>query len=309
LFEKPNNAGMLPVHELAVFAAVVEAGSLSGAARRLGLSKAAVSDQLRRLEAALGARLVNRTTRRLSLTAAGEACRAHSARMVAEAEAASRAAAALQAEARGTLRIAAPTSFAPLHVIPALPAFCAAHPALSVELSLSARPVDLVGERFDLAIRIGRLPASRLVARRLGVQRLIVCAAPDYLARAGAPVRIGDIERHAALEFTPLGWRGSWHLVGPDGRSRRSAIRPVLASDDGDAVLAAARSGLGLALLPSWMLAEPLAAGALVQVLPGWSGPAAPIQAVHLGRRQMPAKTRLFLDHLAAHLAKVAWRT
>ena len=299
---------MVPAQELMVFAAVVEAGSLSAAARRLGLSKAAVSDQLRRLEAALGVRLVNRTTRRLSLTAAGEACHAHSRRMVAEAEAAARAASALHDEPRGVLRIAAPTTFAPLHIVPALPAFRARHRQLAVELSLSAAPVDLVAERFDLAIRIGRLPDSRLVARRLAVQRLIVCAAPAYLQRRGVPVQPGDLGDHDALEFTPLGWRGAWHLAGPDGRSRRIAIRPVLASDDGDVLLAAASAGMGLAVLPNWLVAPAVASGALVQALPGWGSQPVPIQAVHTGRRQMPAKTRLFLDHLAAHLAKAAWR-
>ncbi|MCK6454827.1 MAG: LysR family transcriptional regulator [Alphaproteobacteria bacterium] len=299
---------MVPAQELLVFAAVVEAGSLSAAARRLGLSKAAVSDRLRRLEAALGARLLHRTTRRLSLTAAGEACHAHSQRMAAEAEAAMRAAGALHAEPRGTLRVAAPTTFAPLHIVPALPAFRARYQQVSVELSVATHAIDLVAEGFDLAIRIGRLPDSRLVARRLAVQRLVVCGAPGYLERRGAPATPGGLERHDALEFTPLGWRAAWHMTGPDGGSRRVAIRPALRSDAGEALLAAAIGGMGLAFLPNWMVAPALAAGALVQVLPAWSSRPVPIQAVHAGGRELAARTRLFLDHLALHLARAGWR-
>jgi DNA-binding transcriptional LysR family regulator len=299
---------MLPMNELAVFAAVVDAGSLSAAARRLGISKAAVSDQVRRLEERLGARLLNRTTRRISLTEAGQACYRHSARMVAEAEAAARSAALFHEEPRGALRIAAPTTFAPMHIVPALPAFLARHPRLSIELSLSAEAVDIIERRFDLAIRIGSLPDSRLVARRLAVSRLIICGSRDYLQRRGTPIVIDDLANHAALEFTPLDWRGSWRLLGPDGSRRRVPIEPVFASDAGEALLAAARDGLGLAALPNWMAASALRTGALVHVLPGWSSQPAPIHAVHAGVGQAAAKIRLFVDHLAAHLAGAAWR-
>lgn len=296
------------MNELAVLAAVVDAGSLSAAARRLGLSKAAVSDQIKRLEERLGARLMNRTTRRLSLTAAGEACYRHSRRMVAEAEEAARAATLFHAEPRGVLRVAAPTTFAPMHIVPLLPAFQAQHPRLSVELMLSADIVDLVKERFDVAIRIGALADSRLIARRLAVSRLVVCASADYLSRHGVPLRIGDLADHPVIEFAPLGWRGRWRLAGPGGR-KTVATNPVFVSDSGEAVLAAATSGLGLAALPNWMVSAALERGTLVQILPGWGSQAVPIHAVHAGTRQVPAKVRLFIDHIARHLAQVAWRS
>lgn len=299
---------MLPMNELAVLAAVVDAGSLSAAARRLGLSKAAVSDQIKRLEERLGARLINRTTRRLSLTAAGEACYRHSRRMVAEAEAAARAATLLHAEPRGVLRVAAPTTFAPMHIVPALPAFQARHPRLSVELMLSADIVDLVKERFDVAIRIGALSDSRLIARRLAASHLIVCASAGYLRRRGVPLRIGDLADHDAIEFSPLGWRGSWRLVGPGGR-RTVATKPVFLSDSGEAVLAAANNGLGVAALPNWMVSDALERGTLVQILPGWGSQPVPIHAVHAGTRQVAAKVRLFIDHIARHLTQAAWRS
>lgn len=295
------------MNELAVFAAVVDAGSLSAAARRLGISKAAVSDHVRRLEERLGIRLLNRTTRRIALTEAGRACYRHSARMVAEAEAAAHSAALLHEERRGALRVAAPTTFAPMHIVPALPAFLAQHPQLSIELSLAAEAVDLIEGRFDLAIRIGSLPDSRLVARRLAVSRLIICGSRDYLQRRGTPLGIEDLGAHDVLEFTPLGWRGTWRLSGPDGARRRIPIAPVFASDAGEALLAAARDGIGLAALPNWMVAPALRAGALIHVLPGWGGQPVPIHAVHAGGGAA-AKVRLFVDHLAAHLARADWR-
>lgn len=299
---------MLPLNELAVFVAVVEAGSLSAAARRLGLSKAAVSDQLRRLEAGFGASLLNRTTRRLSLTEAGGACYRHAVRMVTEAEAAARSAALFHETPRGVLRISAPPTFAPMHIVPLLPALRARYPELAIELSLSAEVVDIIRERFDLAIRIGELADSRLVGRRLAVSRLIVCAAPDYLARRPAPATPEELAAHDCLEFSPLGWRGAWRLIGPGGASRTIAIRPVFVSDSGDAILAAALNGLGLTVLPNWMASAALNSGELVAVLPGWGGRPVPIHAVYAPGGQTMAKIRLFVDALAAAFKAAAWR-
>lgn len=293
---------MLPMNELAVFAAVVDAGNLTAAARALGISKAAVSDQVRRLEERLGALLLTRTTRRVTPTEAGRACYVHCRRMVAEAEAAAASATLFHEQPRGLLRIAAPTTFAPLRVVPAIASFRAAHPQLAVELSLSAQPVDLLAERFDVAVRIGELPDSGLIARRVAVSRLLICAAPAYLERQGTPETVEDLGEHDALAFTPLGWGALWRLVGPDGRSRNVPMRIVFASDAGEALLAAAVAGMGLAFLPNWMVNDALGAGELVPLLPDCGSRPVPIQAVYPSARQVPAKVRLFVDHLARTL-------
>lgn len=294
---------MLPLNELAVFVAVARAGTLSAGARALGLSKATVSDQLRRLEQRLGARLVNRTTRRLSLTDAGTACLAHGERMVQEAKAAADAAAQLHGEPRGVLRVAAPTGLGQRRVVPAIAALQREHPGLSVELALSAAAADLVAERFDLAVRIGALPDSRLVARRLGMQQPAFFAAPDYLRQHGAPAAPEQLAAHRMLEFAPLGWRGHWQLSGPGRRQSRLQLAPAFLTDSDEALLAAARAGMGITALPDWLADDDLAAGRLVEVLPGWRTRAVPIQAVYREGAPLPAKTRVFLRHLVAQFA------
>lgn len=298
---------MTPMNELAVFAAVVEAGSLSAAARRLALSKAAVSDQLRRLEERLGARLLDRSTRRLSPTEAGRAAYDHARRMVEAGEAAVRAASALHGEARGLLRVAAPTTFAPLHLVPLLPDFLAAHPSLRIELLLSAGAADLLAEGLDLAVRIGPLADSALTARRIARSRVVLVAAPAYLARREPPPGPAELPAHDLLAFTPLGRQGRWRLQGPGRAVETVAFQPRLASDDGEALLQAALAGLGIAALPDWMAAAPLNEGRLRPVLPGWGGAAVPVHALHAGGRRPAAKIRRFVDFLAARLPREGW--
>lgn len=288
------------MNEIATFVAVARAGSLSGGARALGLSKAAVSDQLRRLEAAFGAKLMQRTTRRLSLTDAGSQCLAHGERMVQEAQAAADAAARLHDEPRGVLRIAAPTGLGQRRVVPAIAALQREFPDLQVELSLSAATADLVAERFDLAIRIGDLPDSGLFARRLAVQQPTLYAAPDYLQRHHRPRTIEDLTAHRMLEFAPLGWRGQWQFTGPGRRLARLRLAPSFLTDSDEALLAAACAGMGVTALPGWLAETEVAAGRLVALLPAWRTRTVPIQAVHREGGRLPAKTRLFLRHLAA---------
>lgn len=299
---------MLPFEELAAFAAVVDAGGFSAAARRLGRPKATISDQVRRLEARLGARLLNRTTRRVAVTEAGAACHAHCVRMRQEAEAAARVAETLSAEPVGRLKITAPQTFAPLHVAPAVARFAELYPRVDVDLSVSPGRADLIGGGLDLAIRIGALPDSRLVARRIGMTRQILVAAPAYLARAGHPRSASDLHDHAALVFTPLTPAGEWAIADPNGRVRRVPVRARLASDSGEALLAAAVAGMGIAYVPDWMVHAELQSGALEITLPGWGRPPQPIQAVHASAGQPPAKIRLFIQHLRAQFGEpVYW--
>ena len=292
-------------NELAVFAHVVRAGGFSAAADELGLAKATVSEHVRRLEQRLGVRLLKRSTRSLSLTEAGAACFRHSERLVDEGEAATRAAVALHTKPAGLLRVTAPATFGAMHVAPAIAALLAKNPDLDVELSLATAAVDLVKGRFDLAVRIGPLAPSRLVARRIATVEQVVVAAPSYLARRGVPERPDDLAGHDALQFTPLGWGDEWRLAGPGTRGeRRVAVRSRFATDSGEALVAAARAGAGLGLLPNWMVYREVRAGELVRVLPGWARGHVPVHAVHASAARAAAKVKLCVDALVRHVGR-----
>lgn len=291
-------------NELGVFAQVVRAGGFSAAAAELGISKAAVSDHVRRLEQRLGVRLLNRTTRSLSLTASGEACYRHCLRLIEAGDLAVREAVALQKKPMGLLRITAPATFGAMHVAPAVATLMLENPRLEVELSLSVAAVDLVREKFDLAIRIGAMAPSSLVARRLASVRQIVVGAPEYLRRRGIPTAVEDLASHDALQFTPLGWGGEWRFAGPDGRERRQAVNVRFATDSGEAIVAATCASLGLALLPNWLVHREVASGALVRLLPGWERGDVPVHAVHASGARPPAKVRACVEALVRHFGR-----
>lgn len=284
---------------MAVFARVVEAESFSAAARQLGLSKSAVSKQVSRLEDGLGLRLLNRTTRRLSLTEAGAVFFAGCQRMLAEAEAATRAITHLAASPRGRLKINAPMSFGTYHVSPALPAFMARYPELQIEMELNDRLVDLVEEGFDVSIRIMRLQDSSLIARRLAPNRSILCAAPAYIAARGTPLAVEDLKDHTCLLYSYQATGDTWRLHGPGGERRLRVLGP-LRINNGDALLEAAIGGLGIALLPSFICGEALRAGRLVHLLPEWGeAQDSAIHAVYPASRNLLPKVRVFVDFLA----------
>jgi DNA-binding transcriptional LysR family regulator len=288
---------------MAIFARVVEMESFSGAARELGLSKSAVSKQVGRLEDRLGVRLLNRTTRRLSLTEAGAAFYDGCRRVVAEAEAAETAVTHLAVAPRGTLKVSAPMSFGFRHIAPAVPAFMARYPELSVEMELNDRLVDLVDEGFDAGIRIGVLADSSLVARRLAGNRRVLCAAPAYLAARGAPQALEDLRAHDCLLYAYQATGDAWRFRGPGGL-REVRVRGRLRTNNGDALLAAACAGQGIALLPSFICGEDLRAGRLVQLLPELGEPAeSAVHAVYPAGRNLSPKVRVFVDFLAARFA------
>ena len=283
---------------MAVYARVVEAESFSGAARALGLSKSAVSKQISRLEDRLGLRLLNRTTRRLSLTEAGAAFYQGCQRVVAEAEAAEAAVTELASAPRGRLRVNAPMSFGVRHISPALPEFLRRYPELAIDLTLNDRVVDLVEEGFDVGIRIAPLADSGLVVRRLASSRLVLSAAPAYLDARGAPRDIDELEGHTCLIYSYQATGEAWRMSGPEGE-RRLKVSGPLKVNNGDAILAAALGGLGVALLPGFICGDDLRAGRLVRVLPDWamaSGGA--ISAVYPAARHLSPKVRVFVDFL-----------
>jgi len=286
------------IQEMAVFARVVGAGSLSAAARELGLSPALVSRRLAALETRLGVRLINRTTRSLHLTDDGatyyEAC----ARVLADIEEADATVSAGRVEPRGALRVALPASFGLQHIAPLVPRFAERYPQIQLALSLSDRTVNLIEEGFDLAVRIAHLEDSSLTARRLAPNRRVVCASPAYLERHGAPQTPQELTRHNCLTTTDFAM--NWDYKGPDGKPGSVRVTGRYACDSWEVLREWARAGLGVALKSTWDVHRLLADGSLVEVCPGYTFHSdVAIYAVYPSRRFLPAKTRVFIEFLA----------
>lgn len=288
--------------EMNAFAAVVEAGSFTAAAGARGLSKAALSRHVAQLEDRLGLRLLNRTTRRLSLTEAGRAFYEGCQRMLNEAEGAEAQVTALAAKPRGVLRLSAPMSFGNTHLAPLLAEFLEACPELRLDLVLGDRPVDLVEEGFDAALRIGTLSDSSLIARRLCKVETYICGAPAYLRRAGLPQHPQDLKGHNCLLYSYSSEGRFWRFHGPEGQLAVEVAGRVVANN-GDALLTLALAGQGLLTLPSFFAAPWLRAGRLVRLLPGWErSPGMGIHLVYPARRNAPPKLRALIDFLVPRL-------
>ncbi|MGE5475809.1 MAG: LysR family transcriptional regulator [Bacteroidales bacterium] len=291
---------------MAVFARVVDAGGISAAARDLRLSKSAVSKQLAALEDRLGARLLQRTTRRMSLTEAGAGFLEHCRRVVAEAEAAESAVGALQAEPRGTLRINAPMTFGTMHLAAAMPDFMARYPQLTVNLSLNDRLVDLLEEGYDVAVRIGRLADSSLVARKLAPARRVIVAAPSYLDRRGRPQSLAELAGHDVLSYSYISAADEWTFLGPGGEES-VRVEPRLSANNGEILLAACLAGTGIAAVPTFISGPSLRAGTLVRLLPQYESAGLGIHAVWPTARHLSAKVRAFVDFLAERFGPVPY--
>lgn len=294
---------MQDIHAMLYFAHVVKEKSFSGAARRLNVSKSRVSKAVAGLEASLGVRLLHRSTRRLGLTEVGEAYFEHCDRILDELAEAERTVSSLHLEPRGRLRISAPVAFSTLHVAPALPEFMAHYPDLSVDMTISDRLVDLVAEGYDVALRITPAPGGNLVARELAPIRRKICASPDYLARRGTPRTPADLMRHNCLDYTYLNNSGFWHLHGPEGELNIPVSGSLRINDD-EALSQAVLGGLGLALLPTFIVGKELQQGRLLEVLPGYVPVERAIYAVHLPNRHLPPKVRVFIDFLAGRFGE-----
>lgn len=296
----------LDVNAMLVFASVVDEKSFSGAARRLGQSKSAVSKQVAHLEDAVGARLLQRTTRRLALTDAGAAFYQRCARIVAEVEDAQRTVAELQTEPRGKLRVSGPLSFGIRYLGPVIADFLGAHGGLEIELDLTDRRVDLVEEAFDVAIRIGRLADSSLIARRLCPISLHLIASPAYLDRHGRPTHPRELAGHNCMQYTYAA-PDAWVLRTPQGPYTVHA-QGNLRTNNGDVVLNAVRAGLGIAILPGFICGPDLQSGA-VEALFGDCIEAAPVlSAVYPHGRHISTKVRMFIDALVAAFANPPWQ-
>lgn len=289
------------VDGMRVFVASVETGSFSGAAARLGMSPKLASKYMAELEARLGARLLQRTTRRLGLTAAGERLMARAPDWLSELDDMTGELRETRGGVCGTLRISAPVTYGELLVFPLVRRFRAAHPDLVVDLRLSDRFVDLAAEGIDVAIRIGRLDDSALIARRLGQTSLLVVASPDHLNRAGRPENLDDLSRHPCIRDTNMRGDGSWPLT-LDGQMHRVAVSGSYLVNSARLARDLAVEGEGVALCPDYMIEDDLDAGRLEHVLPPLCGPRLDIHAVYLRQRRLARRTRAFLDFVAANL-------
>lgn len=285
------------------FVETVRAGGMAAAARKLGSTRARVSRQVQQLEAALGAQLLVRTTRALRLTDAGSAyLEVAEAALTQLAEGARRVAEG-QGRISGVLRVNAPMSFGVRVLGPLLPRFLAAHPALELQLTLSDEFIDPVRSGHDVTLRIGQLADSGLIARRLTDAPRLLAAAPAYLAAHGTPTHPAELEAHACLNYSYSSTGGQWALRRGDEELKVAAEGPFCANN-GDVLLAAAEAGLGVVLLPQFIVGDALAAGRLVEVLPDWRPPPIAVHAMYPPNRQLPLRTRRFLDFLIEALGE-----
>jgi DNA-binding transcriptional LysR family regulator len=285
-----------------VFAAIVDAGSLSAAGRRLDVPLATVSRKLADLESHLGTRLITRSTRRLELTDAGrdylEACR----QILEQVEEAERAASGAFANVRGRLVVAAPVVFGRLHVVPAAAAFIERHPEVDVQLRLGDRNVNLIEEHIDVALRIGTLPDSSLVATPVGMVRRVVCASPGYLERFGTPRSIDELASHRCVTFDGLDATSAWTFLSPEGVRLQVPVHSRMTVSTADAAICAAALGLGLTRVLSYQVADALREGRLVRVLATDEPPAVPVNLIYPAQGRLPMKTRAFIDLAAGML-------
>jgi DNA-binding transcriptional LysR family regulator len=285
---------------MVTFARVVEANSFAVAARRLGVTTSVASKHVAKLEQSLGARLLHRSTRKLSLTEAGEAFYAHCARLIEELEASEQAIARTQAELRGTLRMSVPPSMMSMHIAPTIAEFRRRHPQLELEFDLTNRVVDFSEEGYDMALRVTRRPAPELVSRRLAMLNLCLVASPDYVRERGVPRVPADLASHECLLFSLEADPTVWDLRPPDGGiPERVRVRGAFRSNVMEPLHKMALHGLGIAQLPSYMIGEDVRRGRLEVLLPGWRGfDGGALFAVWPPHRRDSRKVHVFVEFL-----------
>jgi DNA-binding transcriptional LysR family regulator len=289
------------MEELEVFVAVVEAGGFSAAAKRLEATPAAVSRRIKGLEQRLGVRLLQRTTRKIRLTEAGELYFREVRAMLADLRAVEQHLDEVTGQATGQLRIAAPMSFGQRRLAPLLPQFALAHPKLSISLILEDRETDIVGEGFDLALRIAYPSDSSFVSRPITTIPRYLVASPDYIARRGKPNSPEDLLQHDCLHYSVISKREEWSFGGSN-REESILIKGSYCANNGDVLAEAAIQGLGITLLPDFIIHEALAEGRLVRVLEDWERAPLTLSVLYPSRRHVPAKTRLLIEYLITNL-------
>ena len=289
---------------LAIFAKVAELRSFAATATELALSKATVSKAVSRLEQRLGARLFNRTSRRLALTDAGQKLAGRAARLLADGEDVENEALSQSMAPRGLVRLAVPMTFGVKAVAPILPEFLGAYPEVSIDLHLSDATVDLIGEGFDAGLRIARLPDSSLIARRLFTMPRFTVAAPSYLKKHGRPTHPMHLAQHKCFGYAYLSTAGVWHYTNAAGE--QASVRPAgqLRVNNGEALLPAVLAGLGIADLPDFIVADAIASGEVEVVLKGWSQPEGAMHLVMPPGGPRPARVEVLTEFLVKELAQ-----
>ena len=294
-------------HAIAAFARVVETGSFARAAERLDVSVSSVSRLVADLEAHLDARLLNRTTRRLSLTETGRAFHERCVQLLADLAEAEESAGAGAVVPRGTLRVSCAVTFGTLYVAPAAGAFMARYPEMRFDVELSDRLVDLVDEGFDAAVRIGPIRGQNLVGRKVGTTQLVCCASPAYLARHGEPKAPADLAGHACLLYAYAPQRDVWTFGARTGEELKVRVAGPVHSNSGAFSVALAVEGVGIAYEPDFIVGDDVRAGRLVPILRAFAPPGSGIHVVYASRRHLSAKVRAFAEFLAERFARPAW--
>jgi len=294
-----NNGGEMDRFEnMSAFIRVVEAGSISGAADRLGVVKSAVSRRLKELEEHLGVELFHRTTRRMNLTDTGRAFYHQSARILEDVLEAELATSQAHGKLKGCLKIALPSTFGLMHMGPAISEFLQAHPQIEFDLDFNDREVDLIQEGFDLAIRIANLPDSSLIARRLAPIQTVMCASPSYLEHMGTPQAPDELIGHQCLVYSLLRNFEYWYLTDTDGKEIKTRIHPYLKASTGEFLKDAAVEGLGIILLPSFIAYKEIERGALVPILKDYKIPQIDAYAIYPQTRHLSQRVRAFVDFI-----------
>ncbi len=291
-----------------LFVAVAERGSFTAAARARGVPVATVSRAVAALEARLGAPLLHRTSRRLSLSPLGEEALAQARALLTEARCLEERLSDQATTAGGRIRLAAPLEFGQRHVAPLLSSFLQQYPDIGIDLDLDDRTVDLVGSGHDLALRIGHLADSSLIARRLCPVERFVVAAPAYLARHGRPAVPADLVRHRCLVYANSERPGLWRFAGADGDDIAIDVEGPLAVNSGATIETALVAGLGIAMLPDFLVAASIASSAVEALLPGWRTPTLGLYLLTPPGRHRPKRVQLLMEHLAAALGRPSWR-
>ena len=294
--------------EMRVFTAVVDAASFVGAGDALNMSKAAVSRHVSDLEQRLGVRLMQRTTRKLSLTSEGELFLARSREILASIEASEAELSTRSVTASGLLKISVPVSFGIRHLAPLWSEFLANHPQVTLDVQLADRVIDLMDEGFDLAVRIARLPDSSLISRQLASTRLVLCAAPSYLKRRGTPAHPSELAQHDVMGYSLMAMGDQWQFTGPDGPVS-AKVRPRMWTNNGDSCVAASLAGAGIQFQPTFLIDQELASGQLVEIMPQFRSVELGIYAVYPSRKFVLPKMRALVEFLSAELVHAPWMT
>lgn len=295
--------GMDQFKEIESFVAVAQLGSFVKAADKLGISKAMVSRHVSELESRLGVRLMQRSTRRLALSEAGTEYLQHCVRILGELADANASISAKAVQAQGVLKVTAPLTFGIRHMAPLWGEFLRIHPKVELEVNLNDRLVDLIEEGYDLAVRIGVLASSSLIARRIAGTRLMLCASPRYLQQAPPITELQDIAQHDVIAYSYLATGEQWRFTGPGG-ARHIDVHPRLCSNNGDTCRAAALADQGIVFQPSFLVGEDIQAGRLVQLLPQYVGPELDIHVLYPSRLHLSHKVRAMVEFLSAAFAQ-----